>query len=207
MHSQCGRINRRLMRRGYEVLSEYDLTVERAGGDGDITAVNINFKLYLATCPSLQNQTGIRVANAVSRMCNIRESRDDSLEAVFLRTETYERNINEVASFIWHRNWEFAEEENHVLLAAAERHWEKFMREPASLERVIPGREDFLQTVKCTRFLAPAGIDDIHTFSFFLDRELEYLAGLSPDTELHECGCEAQDHLQALEDWEMRNLL
>lgn len=207
MSSQCNRIMRRLERRGYGVLiaTRVETAGEIPGEIGSATYI-MHFDLYLIALPP-KNQTPIGKAHAIARFYRQNAPDDASFEGILQRTAAREQNGADATAPVCRRDWIFEDEETHAFLATLERHWKILEEESRRQEMIIPNRETLFCIINGTRVLAPAGPEDIYIFSFLLDGELKYLLGLPLDTELPECGCEAQEHLQSLENWEMRNLL
>lgn len=207
MSSRCNRIMRRLERRGYGVLIATH--VETAGEiprEIGSAACIMHFDLYLIALPP-KNQTPIGKAHAIARFYRQNAPDDASFEGILQRTAAREQNEADATAPVWRRNWIFEDKETHAFLAALERHWNILEEESRRREMIIPNRETLFCIINGTRLLAPAGHENIYIFSFLLDRELEHLQRVPPDTELSECGCETRGHLQSLENWEIRNIL
>jgi len=200
MRLQCLRIARRLSRRGYNIfLRPYTRFEERR-------IVTYYFELYLLHQPP-RNQTPVAIASVLTRQIFQEALGGDSFEDLLLRSEREEREMAEAASPVWRRDWTFEGNEAHSFELAFKRHWEDILKESIPTEAVLLRQETFLSIITVGRAVAPAGPADIHIFSALLDKELEGLLALVPDSEIVECGCRVIEHLQALEDWEMRNLL
>lgn len=203
--SQCTRIEDRLYRRGYQTCSRIRMEPKSCEQTGEITEITHHFELFLVMLPP-HNQTPVAVAYATSTQFPPDMSHEDSFEAMLARTTKEELEAEGASAPVWRREWQFYYDDTHTFLAAFERHWELFKEEASREEIIIPDRETIFLRIEATRKIDPIP-EDAAIFSFLLDKEIEYLSALVSDTELAECGCKVEEHLQALEDWEMRNLL
>ncbi len=206
--AQCERIENRLYRRGCQTCSRVRMEFKKCEATGKITEIIRYFELFLVMLPP-NNQTPVPVAYATNTQFPLNIPHENSFEALLERVDQEKQEEAEASVSVWRRTWEFSEKEGHALLAAVERHWKIIETESrlSEEEMVLPSREMVFWMINGTRALAPAGMADIYIFSALLDKELEYLTAADANTELAECGCRVEEHLRALEDWEMRNLL
>lgn len=207
---QCARIARRIVRRGYGVFESR--LAENYGesvieGEEETACPIQSFELCLVPLPP-KASTPIKMARATMRLFFSPDPSGNSLEALFARTESEKLAAERASAPIWDRVWTTSYEEECAFLASFKRHWTEISRRCSRNESevVLPDREIVLGMIRGRR-VEPGGLDDIYVFSALVDKELEYLSAAGTEAELGECGCKVSEHLQALEDWEMRNLL
>lgn len=203
---QCARIANRLGRRGCEIYSRVRLEYKK-DEIGEVKEIFHHFELYLILPPP-NNQTPIAVAQAVTHQFAPDRPQEISFETMLESSDKEEKEITEAASSVWQRDWNFSEAEEHAILTSLERNWKAIERESFLSEtEMVMNQEWAFCMIQGARSLAPAGMGDINIFSALIDKELEHLSAADQEAKLAECGCKISEHLQALENWEMRSLL
>lgn len=205
---QCERVNRRLQRHGFEIVSKPGELIADKSREPDGTEITLlvrNFVLYLVKLPP-ENRTPLGIAHATARVFIKNIPEDVSFEGLLEKSINLQTEEEESSSSIWCREWVFTDKDTHAFLTAFQRHWYNIELDARRAEIILPEKERVLSIISSARALAPTS-EDLYIFSEFLDREIDCLIQLSPDEELTDCGCEVQEHLEMLEEWEMQNLI